>query len=255
MARKPKTIAKTKSAALPKLPFSLRDRGAYINRPWVACEKLGKDFLGAIFYRFSTSCVEASVVGIDDIDLDWQGNRTFYLDGVHAEFGPTGLAQTHLQWLKNQALRTGATPEAIRFMKSVIKLTKQEEADMAKAKLARNAGEKTKPVGKGGKVAAAKGGKKGNPEALERARAAAAARNAENHAKKISIKVTEKQTKAEDFKLRGGRLAKLLWVIQNKPKTVGDAVGNTAKDSEGGEHKIDMGALRGMEKRGHISIA
>lgn len=112
---------------------------------------------------------------------------------------------------------------------------------------------KTKPVGGGGKVAKAKG-KGGNVEALERARAAAAARNAENHAKKITINVTKKQTEAEDFKLRGGRLAKLLWVIENKPKTVGDAVGNTVKDKDGDEHKIDMGALRGMEKRGHIKI-
>jgi hypothetical protein len=135
-------------------------------------------------------------------------------------------------------------------MASALKLTKKEQDQMAKAASAKKADKADKAVGNGGKL----GKKGGNPEALTKAREAAAARNAENHAKKITVKVTEKQTKAEDFKLRGGRLAKLLWVIQNKPKTVGDAVGQTVKDDKGEEHKIDMGALRGMEKRGHISI-
>jgi hypothetical protein len=172
--------------------------------------------------------------------------------------GPTALAKTHLSWLKSQALRTGATPDAIRLLASALKLTKKEEDEMAKAasKLKRGAAASAdKPVGKGGKVAAAKGGRKGNPEALEKARAASAARNAENHAKKIGIKVSVKDTKAEDFKLRGGRLEKLLQVINAKPKTVGDAIAiGEFKGSDGETYKIDMGALRGMEKRGHISI-
>lgn len=245
-------------APLPKLPFSMCDRGAYINRPWVAVEKAGKEFLYAIYYSFSHGGVQCSVVGIHEIDTDRNGHggvKQFYVDGYHTSNGPNGIAQTHLGWLKVQALRGGATPDAIRFMKSAIGLTKKEESEMAanNGKLSKKGGDtKTKPVGGGGKVASAKKG--GNPAALEKAREAAQARNAENHAKKITVKVTEKQTKADDFKLRGGRLAKLLWVIQNKPKTVGDAVGNEVKDDKGETHKIDMGSLRGMEKRGHISI-
>lgn len=259
MARKPK---KPKPGQLPprltalptKLPFSMSDRGAYINRPWVACERLGKEFLGSIFFRFSTGVVEAAAVSVDEIDIEWQGTKQFYVDGSHTGFGSQGLAQTHLQWLKNQALRGGATPEAIRFLKSVIKLTKKEEAEMAaKEKLAKKGGNaKTKPVGGGGKVTGGKG--KGNPEALEKARAAAAARTAETHGKKVKLNITSKDLGTDKAKLRGGRLAKMQWMLQNKPKTVGDCVGNVCKDEEGNEHKIDMGALRGMEKRGHISI-
>lgn len=250
MARKPKSSKPGRQPprlkALPKLPFSLRDRGAYINRPWVAVKMLGKEYIASLYYSFARNLVEVVAVGTHEIDLEWQGQKQFYLDGTHTGFGPTGLAKTHLQWLKDQALRGGATLDAIQHLSSVTKLTKKEQEEMAKA----GTKSKTKPVGKGGKL----GKKGGNPEALERARAAAAARNAANHAKKISIKVSKKDTQAEDFKLRGGRLAKLLWVIENKPKTVGDAVGNTVKDDKGDEHKIDMGALRGMEKRGHIAI-
>lgn len=251
MARKPKTLKPGQIPArptkLPALPFSMGDRSAYIRKSWVAVEKLGKDFVGSLYYEFAYHRVACCAVSVSEIDVDHQGVKAFYVDIV-------GNTQTHLQWLKIQALEGGATPEAIRLLRSAIGLTKkEEEAIVAANKLGKKGGNaSTKPVGGGGKVAGAKKG--GNPEALAKAREAAQARNAENHAKKITIKVTEKQTKADDFKLRGGRLAKLLWVIQNKPKTVGDAVGQSVKDDKNEEHKIDMGALRGMEKRGHISI-
>jgi hypothetical protein len=251
VAKKAKIVPRP--MALPTLPFSMCDRGAYINRPWVAVDRAGKEFLYCVYYAFADSQVHCSVVAKDDIDNYREGHagvKQFYVDGHHTGFGPTGLAKTHLGWLKVQALRGGATPDAIRFMASALKLTKKEQDQMAKATTAKKTSGKA--VGNGGKLG--KKGAGGNAAGLEKAREAAAARNAENHAKKITVKVTEKQTKAEDFKLRGGRLAKLLWVIQNKPKTVGDAVGQTVKDDKGEEHKIDMGALRGMEKRGHISI-
>lgn len=248
MAKKPK-IVKNKPLPLPKLPFSMKDRSAFIDRPWVAVEFMGKEYIAAVYYAFAQNLVCVAAVGVSEIDTGgWQGSRPFYVDGRETGFGPTGLAKTHLQWLFNRALETGATPDAIRLLKKVMKVTKKEEDQMAKVATKT----KEKPVGKGGKLTGAKKG--GNPEALEKARAAAAERNAKTHAQKITIKVTKKDTQAEDFKLRGGRLAKLLWVIENKPKTVGDALGNVVKDDDKNEHKIDMGALRGMEKRGHIAI-
>lgn len=255
MARKPKSLKPgqlpPRPKALPKLPFSMCDRGAYINRPWVAVERMGKEFVAGLYYSFARNLIEVAAVNINEIDLEWQGTKQFYLDGTHTMNGPSGLAQTHLQWLKNKALQSGATPDAIRYMKSVIKLTKKEEAEMAaKEKLAKKGSAKTKPVGGGGKV----GKKGGNPEALAKAREAAAARNAETHAKKVKLNITSKDLGTDKAKLRGGRLAKMQWMLQNKPKTVGDCIGNVCKDEEGNEHKIDMGALRGMEKRGHISI-
>lgn len=252
-AKKPESIL-VKRTELPKLPFTMCDRGNYIRRPTVAVAKLGKDFLHCLTYTFAEGLVTVMAVHRQDIDFAHVGKKLLYVDGDHIMGGPSHLAKTHLGWLKAQALRAGATQDAILLLKEAVGLTKNEEGQMAKA-ATKIKETKTKPVGKGGKVAAAKGGKgKGNPEALEKARAAAAARNEATRALKITVKVTKKDTQAEDFKLRGGRLAKLLYVIENKPKTVGDVVGNTVKDDEGNEHKLDMSALRGMEKRGHITI-
>lgn len=252
VARKSKSLKPgtmpPKLTKLPTLPFSMGDRGAYIRKPWVAVEALGREAVSALYYEFSQNRVCVSAVLKNQIDFDATGAKPFYVDYVNSP----PVTRTHLQWLKTQALNGGATPDAIRLLRKAVGLTKKEEAEMAEKlkKKASAKATKTKPVGGGGKI----GKKGGNPEALERARAAAAARNAENHAKKITIKVTKKDMGAEDFKLRGGRLAKLAWVVENKPKTVGDAVGQVVKDDKGEEHKIDMGALRGMEKRGHIAI-
>ena len=248
MARKTKTV-KSAPAGPPKLPFSMGFRGSYIRKAWVAVAPMGKTMYACLFFEFAFNRVDVAAVPISDINNDHMGTKPFYVQGHETMQGPHVLAkQTHLPWLKHQALQGGATPDAIRYMGQVMKLTKKEEAEMA-AKLKKNAEttEKTKPVGKGGKVTKGKGG--GNPEALEKAREAAAKRNAENAAKKITV-----LAKLSDVKLRGGRLAKFEWVAKNKPKTVGDALGTEVTDSEGETHKIDMGALRGMEKREHIRI-
>lgn len=245
MAKKAKIAPRQEP--LPKLPFSMCDRAAFINRPWVAMERAGKDFLYCIYFAFATGDVRCSVVGIADIDNYREGHggvKPFYVDGYHTGSGPTGLAKTHLQWLLKRALEGGATPDAIRFMASALKLTKKEQDTMAKAATAKKA-TGTKPVAGGGKL----GKKGGNPEALEKAREAAAARNAENAKQKITV-----VAKPGDLKLRGGRKAKFEHVAKSKPKTVGDVLGTEVTDDEGNTHKIDMGALRGMEKRGHIKI-
>lgn len=251
VARKPKIVKSAHVApkSLPKLPFSMGDRGQYIRKAWVAVAPMGKTILACLYYEFAWNRVNVAAVPISEINTDHTGTKPFFVDGHHTGLGPTVLAQkTHLPWLKIQALQGGATPDAIRYMGQVMKLTKNEEAEMA-SRLKKNAETpaKTKPVGKGGKVAGAKKG--GNPEALEKAREAAAKRNAENAAKKITVLV-----KPADVKLRGGRKAKFDWVAKNKPKTVGDAIGVEVTDEEGNTHKIDMGALRGMEKREHIRI-
>lgn len=255
MARRAKTKPKTtavyeslkRPTKLPPVPFSMGSRGSFIRKAWVGVRVLGKTHVESLYYDFVSGWVESCAVGLDEIDLDHFGRRPMYVDRV-------GVTKTHIQWLQTQALNSGATPDAIRLLKSVTKLTAKEEAEMAdKLKKSKKSAEAkaAKPVGGGGKVSK---GKRGNPEALERARAAAAARNAATHAQKLSVTVTKKDMAADDFKLRGGRLAKLAWIVENKPKTVGDAVGQVVKDEQGNEHKIDMGALRGMEKRGHVKI-
>lgn len=157
---------------------------------------------------------------------------------------------------KEYAMSHGATPEAIRLLGQFCPLTHEEEEVMAeklKPKGAKSADKeglkaaaKAAPVG--GKKAAEAPKKKGNHEALAKAREAAAERKSALAAEKITILV-----KAKDSGLRGGRLAKLEFVEKAKPKKVGDVLGQTFTH-EGKEIVIDAGALRGMEKREHISI-
>lgn len=153
--------------------------------------------------------------------------------------------QSLIAGLKESALEHGATHEAVELLGLVTPLTKKELSTMAEKLTKKGA---AKPAAK--KAPAAKGGgNKGNPEALKKAREAADGKRAAAHAKSIKLLV-----KPADSGLRGGRLAKLQAVADQKPKTVGDIVGKSVKDETGKEHTIDMGALNGMAKRGHISI-
>jgi hypothetical protein len=216
----------------------LCDRGQYIRKSWVAVKKAGKDHVYALFWDISSNGMGCNVVGLHEIDPYHVGTKQFYVDTV-------GNTRTHLQWLKTWALEHGATPDAIRLLHEAIGLSKKEQEEMAKAATkTKSAG--TKPVGKGGKLGSKSGG---NPAALEKAREAAKAKNAANDALKITV-----TAKLADLKLRGGRKAKFEHISKNKPKTVGDVRGTEVKDDDGNTHVIDMGALRGMEKRGHIKL-
>lgn len=176
---------------LPKLPFTMGDRGAFIRKNWVAVARLGKQYIQAMFYSFTFGYVDACAVALDEIGLGHLDKATqFYVDGDHTGLGPTGLAKTHLQWLHNRALEGGATPDAIRLLKTVVKITAKEEKEMAaKAASAKNkVAKKPKddaaaPVGGGGKAAGKKGG---NAEALAKARAARA-ENAGPDTRKIKL--------------------------------------------------------------------
>lgn len=61
--------------------------------------------------------------------------------------------------------------------------------------------------------------------------------------------------KPEDSGVKGGRLAKLKLMWKVKPATVADILGRTVVDDGGKEHTMDMGAINGMLRRQHISIA
>jgi hypothetical protein len=98
-----------------------------------------------------------------DIMVNWQGHAFAQIDSLR-----------HLML----ELDIDATPEAIRLIGLYRPWSKKEEATLAEklgkkaAKVKDAASDTAKPVGKGGKVAGAKG--KGNPEALAKARAARA---------------------------------------------------------------------------------
>jgi hypothetical protein len=195
MVRKTEVTKRAERVTLPKVPFCLSDNGAFLRKSWVAVESVGRGALfNCLFYSFAYGNVDATLVDAKDIRLVWnKGRGQFSVDGDHVMGGPTRLAETHLQWLKNQALKGGATPEAVRLLKAVTKVTKKEEEEMAKAeklrKKTQKSGDETPtPVGKGGKVAKAKGGKgKGNPEALKKAREARAANAGAPDVRRIKI--------------------------------------------------------------------
>lgn len=167
-----------------------------------------------------------------------------------SEKDPSAIA---LQF-KERALRHGATPEAVRLLGLLCPFSKEELNTMAEKKLAPKKGDaeglksaaKKAPVG-GGKAEKAPA-RKGNPEALAKAREASSAKQDAFKAEKLTVLV-----KAKDSGLRGGRLAKLEFVEKAKPKKVGDVLGQTF-EFEGKEITIDTGSLRGMEKREHIKI-
>lgn len=148
---------------------------------------------------------------------------------------------------KKHALKWGATPEAIRLLGIVTPLTEEEESTMAKLARKEELKEAAKAAPVGGKRAAASAAPKTNGGA-EKLREAAEGKRAAFAAQKLTVLV-----KPSDTTLRGGRLAKLEFVHAAKPKKVGDVLGETF-EHEGKEIVIDAGALRGMEKREHISI-
>ena len=191
-----------KRTALPKLPFSMGNRGDFIKKAFVAVQIVPVPMVECLVYSIAYSRVETTRMAADEIDLDHQGRKQYYVDGDHAMGGPEDMGKNHLRWLRDSALRNnGATPDAIRLMKMVMKITKAEEADMAaKDKLAKKTTAKKnttadaggEPVGGGGKVATKS---KGNPEALKKAREAKAAAGPDN--RKIKIVNKENPYRAE----------------------------------------------------------
>lgn len=126
--------------------------------------------------------------------------------------------------MKISAMQFGATPEAIRLLGLVCPLTKEEEVQMAKEKLAPKADKeglkaaaKAAPVG--GKKADAAPKQRGNPEALAKAREANTAKLEELKKDKRKITATEKGK---------SKLAKVdatdKLSIMIKAKTVGAAI-------------------------------
>lgn len=199
---KTESILKERTA-LPKMPYTVGDKGQFIRKALVAVDTITVKVVEMLHYSFAHSVVDVVRVAEQEIDYGPGAKRQYYVEGDHVMGGPSGnVCQTHLQWLKIQALNVGATPDAIRLFKKVMKITAKEESEMAaKEKLAKKTA-KTKtdadagaaPVGGGGKAATAKKSK-GNPEALKKAREARA--EAGPDVRKIKILNKENPYRAE----------------------------------------------------------
>lgn len=90
--------------------------------------------------------------------------------------GKKSVYEEHIRALRLLALRDGATPEAIRLLDGIQPFTRKEVEDMADKLAKKGAAAKKEAPAKADKKAAEKpaSGRKGNPEALAKARAARA---------------------------------------------------------------------------------
>lgn len=240
-------MAKKELTQLPKPPFSVGDRAAYIRKAAVALEVVSIPTLLIVTYSVAYDRVEVARIPVSEVSLDAQTKRQFYLDGGHISGGPSAMAKTHLSWLRSRALEGGATPDAIRLLsKATGAFTKKEENMMAEKLKAKSAAKpdtkglksaaKAAPVAKGAAKAAPK--KRGNPEALQRAREA---RQNGPDTRKITALKKVKDIVARDGTYRQRMLQDLL-----SSKTVQEF---REKDSA-----YSAGDLRYAQDAGYISL-
>jgi hypothetical protein len=169
-----------KEVKLAKPPFSVSDRGAFIRKAFIACELVSVPTYECLTYSIAYDRVEMMHIPVSEMGTDHNAiGLQYYVDGHHVMGGPAQLVKTHLQWLRNKALESGATPDAIRVLSKITgKFTRKEEDIMAEKLKAKSAPKKadTKAL-KGAAKAAPVGGPKKNPgnaAALAKAREAKA---------------------------------------------------------------------------------
>ena len=238
--RKPAHYAPAPKQAAPlasSLPTLYRDPNSYVGMLWlIVCPT----FCGyeAVGRRVYTPGVNFPVC--NRIITEWELERWTPVPWTEE----TSL-QSFLEGLRTEAAANGAEAGAVQLLRDLIPFSEKELNIMADKLKTKGT---TKPAAKKDAKAPAKG--KGGGAGAAKLKEASAARTSANHAKKIKLLI-----KPDAAGLRGGRLAKLQAVADNKPATVGDIIGTVVKDENGKEHKIDMGSLTGMVKRGHIAIA
>lgn len=172
-------MAKKETTPFPKLPFSVGDRAAFIRKAAVAVELVSVPTLRVVTYSIAYNRVEAIDIPVSRVSADAGTKDQHYVDGGHVMGGPPAMAENHLSWLRSRALESGATPEAIRLLtKATGAFTKEQEREMGEKLKAKSA---AKPDTDGLKTAAKKAPvakkstspvRRGNPEALAKARAA-----------------------------------------------------------------------------------
>lgn len=209
---------------LPKAPFSVGDRAAFIRKATVAVELIQVPTYLVVAYNITHDRVETLHVPASRIATDSNTPEQYYVDGDHVSGGVPAMTKTHLSWLRSNALERGATPDAIRLLeKATGRFSKKEVASMAeklKAKSTRakpatdelKAAAKSTPVAKGGKpkgeAAAAEAPKrKGNADALAKARAA---RQSGPDTRKIKALIKPKDIAAREGSYRHTMLTDLL---------------------------------------------
>lgn len=209
-------MAKRKNSFKPVVVY---DAMGYIRQQWLAVECVD-DVVQLVLADTTKPYLYTREVMLGQIGP--AGGKTRY---IIADKDPEVVAK----YFKDRANAQGATPEAIRLIGLITPISKEELNTMAKEnKLPPKKGDveglknaaKKAPVG----GAAAAKGKKGNPEALEKARAATAAKKEELLKDKRKIVLTDKgKEKIKNGDSSKGSIANL--VTLRDAKTVGAAIG------------------------------
>jgi hypothetical protein len=210
MAKKPSAFAPQWER--PFDPVLVHDPHAVVRGPW-----LGKWLLlGYTFEGFRAVGRQVHVDGVmpgvtHGVIMARDLKKYAIVDGENKSL------QSVIAGIKIEMLTHGATPLAVQWIGELSSFTEKEYNIMAD-KL-------TKPVGKGGTLAKAdkpKGGGKGNPAALAKAREAQAGKKADQMADKRKITLTDKG--AEKVKKGGTSGAVQNLIAMKAAKTVGAAI-------------------------------
>ena len=138
--------------------------------------------------------------------------------------------QSYVEELKNIALTKGATPLAVEWLGELVAFSKKDYDIMAEKLKTKKA-----PAAKAAKPAKAATGKKGNPEALAKAREA----RAESARADRSYKHEMTPAKALETTREGSWTRRMVEIIMSH-KSTNDAKDELAKDKEYGDRRLDF---------------
>lgn len=181
----------------PEPPFLINDSTQYIRSPLVVLERVFQGYV-AVCWSFPSDGIKVLTHTVMDA-----------LIGKRYTLSPLGDVNKEIAALRDQAVESGASPEAVWLLSDYVTFDKKELSTMAD-KLSKKAA--PKPASKPAKAEAPK--KKGNPEALKKAREAKAAAGPDTR------KVTVVKDKVPTYRDGSGRAD--AWALMAKAKTVQD---------------------------------
>jgi hypothetical protein len=229
-----------------EFPFSLEDRTGCLTYPIIAIEETfhAVRVVHMVVHPERKVC-DHSILRVNiapDMESSNRTDTVYYVPPVSEN-----PLQTHLTALRRNALEYGATPEAIRLLGSVEPWTKKEEATLAEKLKAKGKATPNKdalkeaatttPVAKKN-TAAAEPKKRGNPEALRKAREA---RSSGPDTRKIKALI-----KSKDIAARAGTF---------RHQMITDALASkTVAEFREKNPKYDAGCVRFLTENNIVSL-
>lgn len=217
----------------PTLPFLMRDSASINGAYYIVCERTVGGWRAIssahAVYWFLT---DYTIYDHESARAQARGKRFYAWEhNVNQATGEVRTWDQHLQAFKRLALQEGATPEAIRLLDLYEPLNKKEVDTMAAKKLEKQEAKKTP---KAAPAAEGKPKSKGNPEALKKAREAAADKGPD--VRKVTMLTKENPYRAESKRA-------IAFDTMAKSKTVQDY-----KDAGGPAKYVNRWAEEGLLK-------